>query len=79
MQNQQHYKSTTGNNKYAWAPYPDRWSFPYICEKPQSMYACNNLDPPPPPPVPVCVPYDNDTGALFCRHASEPVNYAAMY
>ena len=71
MQNQQYYKSTAGSNKYAWVPYPDYYAIPYICEKPQSLYACSNLEPPPALPLPSCTPYDNDTGAMFAQMLAE--------
>jgi hypothetical protein len=72
MQQSQYYKSTPGANKYAWAPYPDQYSYPYMCEKPQSLYACNNMDPPPAPDTPSCVPSDNDT--TYC-----PLNQTSCY
>jgi hypothetical protein len=49
--------------RYAWAPYPDRNRYPYLCEKPQSLYDCNDPDAPPAPDVPAC----------GCRYTS-PVN-----
>jgi hypothetical protein len=50
--------------QYGWYPYPGIYSFPYICEKPQVLYACNESIPPPALPVPLCLPHDNDT--VFC-------------
>ena len=51
------------SSQYGWYPYPSTYSFPFICEKPQVLYSCNQALPPPTPPVPLCLPHDNDTGA----------------
>jgi hypothetical protein len=72
MQQPQYFKSTPGANKYAWTPYPDNQAYPFMCEKPQSLYACTNLDPPPAPDTPSCVPSDNDT--IYC-----PLNQTSCY
>jgi hypothetical protein len=40
--------------QYGWYPYPSIHGFPYICEKPQILYACDQNTPPPLPPVQLC-------------------------
>jgi hypothetical protein len=40
--------------QYGWYPYPSIYGFPYICEKPQVLYACDQNTPPPIPPVQLC-------------------------
>ena len=57
--------------QYGWYPYPSNNAWPYICEKPQILYACNQAIPPPAPAVPLCLPHDNDTGGAgrAARHA----------
>ena len=55
--------------QYGWYPYPSIYAFPYICEKPQVLYACNQAIPPPTPPAKLCLPHDNDTGGRAEQHA----------
>ena len=40
--------------RFGWTPYPDWYAFPFMCEKPQALYACNLADAPPAPEVPNC-------------------------
>jgi hypothetical protein len=44
----------TAARRYAWAPYPPDQRYPFMCEKPQSLYNCSTADAPPTTAPPAC-------------------------
>jgi hypothetical protein len=53
-QQQLFYKTTAGNNKFGWYPYPSINFMHYICEKPQALFPCDINEPPPTPDIEPC-------------------------
>jgi hypothetical protein len=55
MQTATSYRSLTGKNVGSWQTMYCTWTINFICERPQSAYACQTIEEPPEPPAsPFC-------------------------